>query len=92
MQANYREVTELLKHETPIKHNQTRVLSIEFQANELLPHILGSMREPFISDVHPSQLALGLGVDPEQVAAAVEAAKVENPPKLTSVFRFKLTS
>lgn len=72
--------TERSKHvvfEKQIKQYEARVFSLEFQVKDLQRLIYGSTRERFISEVHPSQLALGLGVDPEQVAAAVEAAKEE---------------
>ena len=66
-----------IKHEKQIKQYQAGVFSLEFQVKELQRLIFGSTRERFISDVHASQLPLGLGVDTEQVAAAVEASREE---------------
>jgi transposase len=77
LQAIESERAERIKHEKQITHYQARVFSLEFQVKELQRLIFGSTRERFISDVHASQLPLGLGVDAEQVAAAVEAAKEE---------------
>ncbi|MCO6464992.1 MAG: transposase [Bradyrhizobiaceae bacterium] len=75
LQAIESERAERVKHEKQNEHYQDRVFSLEFQVRELQRLIFCSKRERFISNVHPSQLAHGLVVDPEVVDVAVEAAK-----------------
>lgn len=52
---------------------ESRVLDLEFQITQLERLVFGAKRERFISDVHASQLVLGLHADETALAEAVVA-------------------
>lgn len=56
-----------------IKQHQARIFDLEFQVSQLQRLVFGATRERFVSDVHASQLHLGLHADEQAVAEAVTA-------------------
>lgn len=62
-----------VKQEAVISRYEARVFDLEFQVSQLQRLVYGAKRERFVSDVHASQLLLGLHADDEAVASAVTA-------------------
>lgn len=56
-----------------IEQRQARIFDLEFQVSQLQRLVYGATRERFVSDVHASQLHLGLHDDEQAVAEAVTA-------------------
>ena len=57
-----------------IEQREARIFDLEFQVSQLQRLVFGATRERFVSDVHASQLHLGLHDDEQAVAEAVTAA------------------